>query len=65
MEGEVLIMSHIFKKTEKKKRKKSKAYASVHQKVARLNSGNTITAKALLRKMDKEKQNGTENSKSN
>jgi len=54
-------MSHTLKKSEKKK--KSGAYASVHQKIARRNSGNTITAKAYLKKMDKEKENGTKKEK--
>jgi hypothetical protein len=36
-------------------------YASKHQKVARLHSGNTITAQKLLRKLDK--KNGTKGDK--
>jgi len=38
----------------KKKKKKSKwaGYSSVHQKIARRNSGNTITANKFLRKLD-------------
>jgi len=55
-------MSHTFKKSEKKK-VTTPQYASVHQKIARRNSGNTITAKAYLKKMDKEKENATENGK--
>jgi hypothetical protein len=53
-------MSHVFKKSEKKK-VTTPPYASVHQKIARRNSGNTITAQALLRKLekqDKEKVDG-------
>lgn len=51
-------MSHILKK-----KVVISKYSSRHQKIARLNSGNTITVKALLRKMDKEKASGTKSSK--
>lgn len=50
-------MRHILKKSEKKA--KSGSFSSVHQKIARLNSGNTITAKAYLKKLDKKKLHGT------
>lgn len=58
-------MSHTFKKTKNSEKKKviSGQYASVHQKIARKNSGNTITAKAFLKKLDKE--NGTKNDERN
>jgi len=57
-------MSHVLKKSESEiKRVRLGKYSSRHQKVARLNSGNTITVKALLRKMDKEKASGTKSSK--
>lgn len=57
-------MGHILKKNENEiKLIKLGKYSSRHQKVARLNSGNTITVKALLRKMDKEKTSGTKSSK--
>jgi hypothetical protein len=40
-----------------KKKKKIVGYSSIHQKIARKNSGNTITAKAYLRRMDKQNDN--------
>jgi hypothetical protein len=43
-------MSHVLKK---------KRYLEVRRKTARIHSGSTISAKALLRAMDKEKTNGT------
>jgi hypothetical protein len=43
----------------KKKRHKRGEYSSVHQKVARLASGNTLRARKFLRKLDKE--NDTKN----
>jgi hypothetical protein len=57
-------MGHVLKKNESEiKLIKLGKYSSRHQKVARLNSGNTITVKALLRKMDKEKTSGAKSSK--
>jgi len=57
-------MSHTLKKSESEiKLIRLGKYSSRHQKVARLHSGNTITVKALLRKMDKEKVNGAKSSK--
>lgn len=47
-------MSHILKKR----------YLEVRRKTARIHSGSTISAKALLRAMDKEKANGAKNHKS-
>jgi len=52
-------MSHTLKKKEVVIPK----YASRHQKVARLHSGNSITAQKLLRRLDKEKVDGTKSSK--
>lgn len=43
-------MGHIFLK--------KKRYLEVRRKTARTHSGSTISAKALLRAMDKEKSNG-------
>lgn len=38
-------------------------FSSRHQKIARLHSGNTIIAKALLKAIDKEKVNGAKDNK--
>lgn len=46
-------MGHIFLK----KKPKTKRYLEVRRKTARIHSGNTITAKAFLKKQEKE--NGT------
>ena len=52
------IMRHVLKK-----KAKSGVYTSIHQKIARQHSGDTITAKAFLKKLDKEKEHGTKSSK--
>jgi hypothetical protein len=50
-------MAHVLKK-----KIRTGEFSSIHQKVARLHSGNTITAKAFLRKQDK--KNATTRNKS-
>jgi hypothetical protein len=50
------MMGHTFPK---KKKVISGSFSSIHQKIARRHSGDTITAKAFLRKQDK--KNGTKN----
>lgn len=52
-------MSHVFLKSEKSK----KRYLEARRKTARTHSGSTITAKAFLRKQDK--QNGTKTNSKN
>lgn len=46
-------MGHIFKKKDKIVKISTAQFSSKHQKIARLHSGNTIIAKALIKKLKK------------